>query len=161
MGFLANLGIGGIVLFLIGLVLFIIEIASPGFGIFGIGGLLCFVASVAVTAADASQALTMTLFILGITVACSLLALFFASKGMLPRWMVLRQNIDSGAGEDPGFEGREGVCVTDLRPCGTVEIDGKRLDAVSDCGFVEKGTRVKVTARRHSSAVVSTLTDGK
>ena len=154
-GFIANLGIGGIVLFLIGLILFIIEIASPGFGIFGFCGLLCFTGSVAVTAADASQALTMTAFIFGITAVCSVIALFLASKGALPNWMVLRQDIEAGAGSDPGFEGRDGVCVTDLRPSGTVEIDGKRLDAVSESGFVEKGTRVTVTSRRHSSVVVS------
>ncbi len=153
-GFIANLGIGGIVLFLIGLVLFIIEMASPGFGVFGFCGLLCFAGSVAITAADASQALVMSAFIFGVTALCSVVVLILASKGVLPRWMVLKQDIASGAGNDPGFEGREGVCVTELRPSGTVEIDGKRLDAVSDCGFIEKGTRVKVTSRRHSSVVV-------
>lgn len=160
-GFAANLGIGGIVLFLIGLVLFIIEIASPGFGVFGFCGLLCFAGSIAVTAADLSQAITMTAFIFGITALCSVIALFLASKGALPRWMVLKQDIESGAGNDPGLEGRQGVCVTDLRPSGTVEIDGSRLDAVSDCGFIEKGTMVRVISRRHSSVVVVPIKNEK
>jgi membrane-bound ClpP family serine protease len=40
--------------------------------------------------------------------------------------------------------GREGIVLTDLRPVGTVEVDGQRYDALSDIGFVRAGARVKV-----------------
>jgi len=42
------------------------------------------------------------------------------------------------------FIGREGVCTTDLRPAGTVEIDGEPLDVVTEGGFVNAGDKVKV-----------------
>lgn len=42
------------------------------------------------------------------------------------------------------FIGREGVCATDLRPAGTIEVDGEPLDVVSEGGFVNAGDKVKV-----------------
>ncbi|CAG1001011.1 hypothetical protein PHYC_02882 [Phycisphaerales bacterium] len=40
--------------------------------------------------------------------------------------------------------GREGLVLTDLRPVGTVEVDGVRYDALSEMGFLRAGARVKV-----------------
>lgn len=41
--------------------------------------------------------------------------------------------------------GKEGRVLTDLRPIGVVEIDGKRYDALSETVFAPAGTRVKVS----------------
>ena len=41
--------------------------------------------------------------------------------------------------------GKEGVVLTDLRPLGVVEIDGKRYDAISETRFVPSGQRVRVS----------------
>lgn len=40
--------------------------------------------------------------------------------------------------------GKEGRVLTDLRPVGTVEIDGVRYDALSETLFVPAGSRVRV-----------------
>lgn len=42
------------------------------------------------------------------------------------------------------LEGRVGVALTDLRPSGTVSIDGERIDVVTEGPWVEKGDRVVV-----------------
>ena len=42
------------------------------------------------------------------------------------------------------FLGAIGVCVTDLRPAGTITVDGEPLDVVTEGGFVKAGARVKV-----------------
>ena len=42
------------------------------------------------------------------------------------------------------FLGAIGVCTTDLRPAGTISIDGEPLDVVADGNFVKRGERVKV-----------------
>ena len=42
------------------------------------------------------------------------------------------------------FLGAIGVCVTDLRPAGTIMIDGEPVDVVSEGGFVKQGNSVKV-----------------
>lgn len=42
------------------------------------------------------------------------------------------------------FLGAVGVCMTDLRPAGTIMIDGEPVDVVSEGGFVKQGLSVKV-----------------
>jgi membrane-bound serine protease (ClpP class) len=42
------------------------------------------------------------------------------------------------------FVGQSGTAVTDLRPAGTVVIDGRRVDAISDGEFIENGQTVRV-----------------
>lgn len=42
--------------------------------------------------------------------------------------------------------GMEGEAVTDLRPVGTIKVDGQKLDALSEVSYVRAGTRIKVTA---------------
>lgn len=41
--------------------------------------------------------------------------------------------------------GREGIVLTDLRPVGVVEIDGKRHDALSEESLIRAGSRIKVS----------------
>ena len=41
--------------------------------------------------------------------------------------------------------GRTGVTLSPLRPSGTADIDGERVDVVSDGGFIEAGTPIEVT----------------
>ncbi|MBR1646265.1 MAG: hypothetical protein IJ685_05735 [Selenomonadaceae bacterium] len=42
------------------------------------------------------------------------------------------------------FLGAIGVCVTDLRPAGTITVDGEPLDVVTEGNFVKQGDKVKV-----------------
>lgn len=42
------------------------------------------------------------------------------------------------------FLGAVGVCVTDLRPAGTITIDGEPVDVVAEGSFVKQGSSVKV-----------------
>lgn len=44
----------------------------------------------------------------------------------------------------PELEGIDGVALTDLRPSGTAEIAGERLDVVSETGWITAGTPVRV-----------------
>lgn len=40
--------------------------------------------------------------------------------------------------------GAEGVATTDLRPSGTIDVQGEKIDAVTEGEYVRAGTRVKV-----------------
>ena len=42
------------------------------------------------------------------------------------------------------FLGKTGVCVTDLRPAGTITVEGEPLDVVAEGNFVKAGDTVKV-----------------
>lgn len=46
------------------------------------------------------------------------------------------------------------TCSTDLRPAGTVIIDGEPVDVISEGGFVTKGSKVKIIDTDGSRVVV-------
>jgi membrane-bound serine protease (ClpP class) len=50
--------------------------------------------------------------------------------------------------------GLEGIAITELRPVGTAEIAGERVDVVTDGEFVHKGTPVKVVRADNMKVVV-------
>ena len=39
---------------------------------------------------------------------------------------------------------KEGVAITDLRPSGIIEIDGTRIDALSEGNYIDRGAQVKI-----------------
>jgi membrane-bound ClpP family serine protease len=41
--------------------------------------------------------------------------------------------------------GARGVAVTMLRPVGTVKIEGRRIDALAENGYIESGSPIVVT----------------
>ncbi len=44
----------------------------------------------------------------------------------------------------PELEGIDGIALTDLRPAGTAEVAGERLDVVSEAGWITAGSPVRV-----------------
>ncbi len=58
------------------------------------------------------------------------------------------------------FVGKRGTAATVLRPSGAVEVDGKRYDARSERGVVEKGRPVEVVRIEGSEMVVKDAQHG-
>lgn len=50
------------------------------------------------------------------------------------------------AGAAPVKIGQKGVAITRMGPAGRIEVDGKIIDAVSDFGFIQAGTAVRVSS---------------
>ena len=50
-----------------------------------------------------------------------------------------------------------GVCVTDLRPAGTIVVNGEPVDVVTEGSFVKQGTEVKVINVDGSRVLVRSL----
>lgn len=50
--------------------------------------------------------------------------------------------------------GAIGVCATDLRPAGTITVEGEPIDVVTEGGFVNKGNIVKVIGVEGSRVIV-------
>ncbi|HEX2078158.1 MAG TPA: NfeD family protein [Longimicrobium sp.] len=44
----------------------------------------------------------------------------------------------------PELEGMDGIALTDLRPAGTAEVAGERLDVVSEAGWITAGSPVRI-----------------
>ena len=53
--------------------------------------------------------------------------------------------------------GAQAEALTDLRPAGKIRIDGKRVPAVSEGGYVRAGTVVEVVGWRTGTALVREL----
>lgn len=150
--------------FIIGLILIIVEMFSPGFGVPGISGIILLILGIMFTAQNLLEAIVMVALIL--IIIGVLLVIFFrlASKGKLNNKIILVDKMNKEAGfvgrSEPGsFLGKEGITVTMLRPSGTVSIDGTRLDVVTDGEFIPKGTKVKVVKVEGIRIVVEKLNE--
>ena len=161
-------GWGAILLSCAGVILMIAEAFIPGFGVTGICGMLCFVASVILMAP--SVLIGVRSFAIAIVGAVILISIAVKFLGRSKYWdeVSLKQSLGKEEGyisqdEDYGaYVGREGVALTSLRPAGIVILDdGKRLDVVSEGGFIAKDRRVTVTKTDGPSIVVSGLGEGE
>jgi len=157
-----------IFLFLAGLVLIVLEVfVIPGFGLAGIlGGISLFLGVLLsrMTPHGGSGDLTSALSVLLGAIAVMVL-LFFLLARYLPkaRWMngiVLNESErrDQGFHADHNLEarieGKTGRAFTDLRPAGTVEIDGKRYDAITPGSYIDKGSTIRVVEVEANRIVV-------
>ena len=84
------------------------------------------------------------------------------SKGMF-RKMALEATMDNESGyvgvsmEEAKLVGKRGIASTVLRPSGKVNVEGTVYDAISEDGFIEKGTEVKVIKYETGQIHVSKL----
>lgn len=130
-----------------GLVFVIIEMFHPGIGAPGIIGAILLIAGVILFSKSVLQALIMIVIILAILGVALTIVLQSASKGHLSRHLVLNDSLDIDAGfstsEDLNyFIGSEGKTLTVLRPSGTADFSGIKLDVVSEGEFIPKDTDV-------------------
>lgn len=132
----------------LGLGLVLYEMFTPGFHLPGILGVMALIAAVILRAKTLTDGLITFALLLVLLVV---LAFFFwrsLTKGRLSKSVVvLKESIDAQSTDREDLRaliGREGICLTPLRPAGNAEFDGQRVDVVSEGEFLQKGTRVVV-----------------
>jgi len=150
------------VLIVAGLVLFLLEILTPSFGVLGAMALAAM--GVAVWRAFVLHSVFGWALAIGLIVLIPVYLVFLVKwlpRTSLGRSVFLRTKGESRRGEGtPEAEkyaalvGRTGVAETVLRPSGTVRIDRQRLIAVSESGVIQKGRRVKVISAAGTNLVV-------
>ncbi|WP_181358906.1 NfeD family protein [Pseudothauera lacus] len=142
-----------------GIVLLGIEIVLlQGFGIAGIVGITAMLAGLAMSmvgaGATASFVIASTARVLASLLAAllgSLVVLRFLPHLPFARRMVLHSDLGSGPAHgsapeiDQRWQGKQGRVLSVLRPAGIAEIEGERVDVVSDGAQVEPGERIEVT----------------
>jgi len=134
----------------VGVLLLGIEIFLPGFGVSGISGLILVIIGIVLGASSLLEALILILVILAVLGVLVEIAMRSATRGRLSKTpLILKDELDkesgfSSARDREYFIGREGVTLTPLRPAGLADFDGVKLDVVSDAGFLDKDTRIKV-----------------
>jgi membrane-bound serine protease (ClpP class) len=158
-----------ILMFVAGLVLLLLEIfVIPGFGVAGISGIILIIASLFLSMLGADpfldfNAVSMAIIKLTIGLAAALVLIFLLAR-FLPKSNFFKKFILSE--EEKATEGytsranlsellgAEGIAVTTLRPAGTAEINGKRVDVVTDSEYIEHGKPIVVSAVEGMRVVV-------
>ena len=152
--------IGGLILVIIGMILIVIEMIIPGFGAAGVSGGIALIAGLAIGSKTLTGAMFSLLIILILLALMAILIFRSALRGKLSRSpVVLNTSIDSGSTElfDEDFValvGMTGRTLTALRPSGIAEINGRRVDVVSEAEFIGKGEDVTVVSTEGMKVLV-------
>lgn len=137
-----------ILLFLaLAFLLFALEaFVTPGFGVAGVGGVLCIVVSVVMTYMEFGASYTI-LAVLGSAVLFALFIWAMARSRALDR-MKLKSTISSKSPTEAQLSvqaGDEGVATSRLTLIGNADIAGKSVEVKSEDGFIDEGTPIVVT----------------
>ena len=134
--------------FLFGVVLLIVEVFMPGFGLPGIAGIVLSVMGIVFMADSVLEGLIAALIELALLCVAFSFAIRSAAKGKLAKSRLVLHAVATDPREENPllfYVGKEGVVATRLSPVGTGDFDGVRLTVLSEGEFVEAGERVKVT----------------
>lgn len=145
-------------LIVIGIVLLLLETILPGL-IAGALGVLALCAAVVYAFVNfgpktGSSTLFFVVGLLGI--GCILWVKFFPQSAMA-RMFVSSRTIGNVSVERPELLDQTGVTLTALRPAGTANLNGKRVDVVTEGSFIDKGTPVRVVAVEGMRVVVRAM----
>ena len=160
-----------IIIFVIGIILIGLEIfVVPGFGITGIGGIILIVLGLSlallnntdfsfkgIEVPDISRSVLTVLsgIIMGFATMLYLSSKI-GSKGIL-RKIALTTDLENSVSIESQVKtlvGAEGEAVTVLRPSGKISVNNEIYDAVSETGFINSGTKIKVNKVENSQFYV-------
>jgi membrane-bound serine protease (ClpP class) len=154
-----------------GVILLAIELfVTPGFGVTGILGLVALLGGLGLSLVGAGATWEVIITAVG-QVAVSLLLAIAASLAMLRllprlpfgRRLVLETELAAGEGfasapeADRAWLGKRGTAVSTLRPAGIADIEGARVDVVSDGEFIDAGESITVVRVDGNRIVVRRL----
>ena len=151
---LGYLAVPCILCFLFGIVMFIVEMFTPGFGVAGGLGIASFAAIIVMQ--FLANSLTSALIVTAVLVLllAVIIVLFIRSfqKGAISRSKLINTTAVEGDSspvikeKSMSLVGKTGTAVTALRPSGIADIDGVRMNVSTYGNFIEPGKEVVVTA---------------
>ncbi len=143
--------------FLLGIIFLFVEFLEPGFGVFGISGIVCLILSVVLRAVlhkpedDIVMQLFQFLLVDAMILGLCFLFLFIAQKkgwlkkGIFTVGTAVDPDFSSGTENFSALLGKEGTALTVLRPAGKAEIEGVTYDVVSSDFLIEQGDTIVVS----------------
>lgn len=157
-------GFETIILFAIGLLLLLAEVfLIPGFGLAGIGGAAAILASIFLTFGSMVQATYSILIALGVSIIGFFLLIKYIPSTRTWRKFVLSTEQKKELGYTVGTKdlkrltGKEGIAITPLRPSGIVEVNGKKLNALTLGEYVDSNTKIKIISVEGNKIVVEAV----
>jgi len=145
-----------VALIAVGVAAILLEMFVPSFGIIGVAGFGCLIASVVLAYVHLGGTLG-TVFLAAVLVLAP--AMIFLGLKLFPRtffgkWLIHREDLATPEARHAGLAGREGRALTDLHPAGTALVDGQRISVVTGGEYVGKDEAVTVVAVEGSRIVV-------
>ena len=140
--------------YFLGFGLILVELLIPGLIAGSIGAVLVLFALVGITMKSTTMGIILIVF--------TAVAVYFVLKLAIKR-VTLRESLSAADGYSSAREelvklkDHEGISVTPLRPSGTAEFDGDRVDVVTLGEMIAKDTRVKVIEVEGNRVVVKAL----
>lgn len=163
----------------VGLLLIALEVfVIPGFGVAGVlgiaallGGLTLGLVGEGATIVAIASAAGRVAFATVMAVITGIVVLRYLPASRFGRDLTLATELPAGGGfsaapvQHASWLGREGRALSPLRPSGIVEIDGERVDVVSEGEMIETGASVvvcrvdgnRIVVRRHRPTIDGTL----
>lgn len=148
-------------LLILGLLFIFIEFYLPG-AVMGILGTILLFASLATFVEQVQSPVAAIFFGLGILIAVILLIRFTIRRipKSKPEYSIYLKDDQEGfraATYDKKLVGKHAMVVTDLRPGGYVTIEGKKYSAISQVGYIPKGSEVIVIGGDGEDLMVKNL----
>jgi len=156
-----------------GLILLAIEVlVIPGFGVAGVLGVIAIVASLVLSLVGPGFTITFMMaaagrvvFALLFALLASLVLLRFLPRLPFGRRLVLKRGLAAAEGYasapeiDAQWLGKTGQASSPLRPAGIADIDGRRVDVVSDGEHIDAGQFIRVTRVDGNRVVVRRISN--
>lgn len=165
-----------IIIFVVGILLLAVEIfILPGFGVAGIGGIICIISGLALSLVgnigfdfsivpSSNMIQSFSTVIISVSIAFPL-AIWLGKKmftnNIFGNKLALATEQKASEGYTvslPEFDtlvGKEGTAETILRPAGKVRIDNDIYDAVAQISYIDKGEKIRVVEHENSNLVVT------
>lgn len=163
-----------IIMFFIGVILLAVELfVVPGFGFFGVSGIVLILISLALAMVGNDgfnfslpdmTAIIHALIIVSFSSLLGLIGSYYLSKKLFSTQSMLNLSLATTQQRSEGFGidiekykqviNEAGFAHTDLRPSGKIRIDDHYFDAVSVAGYIEKGSKIKVLGYENAQLMV-------
>ena len=147
----------------VGLVMLVVEMFVPGFGFFGVTGILSLIAGVIVRICgglNLTQSLTLILLVIGAMTFIVMIMIwgaqygFLGRSGLFERGTTLSKDYNKVDRSIRKLVGKSGKAISNLDLGGQAKIRGTIYDVVSISSYIEKGSNVKVVEIRDNTIMV-------
>lgn len=152
------------VLFLTGVLCLLVEAALPGVGFFGVAGVGLIVLTLFMAASRPDDGWQAVALAAAVSPYLTWLAWRLGVRRLFQRQLTLKERLGTDEGYVAGgrfvdLVGKTGTALTPLRPAGSVEIDGRRIDVVTGGEYIPAGAAVTVVKVDNWHVTVRTATD--